>query len=177
MAEALTIARPYAEAAFKLARDQGSMPAWNDALGRLAAIARAPEAQGLIGNPNLTVTQLASVFADSAGTLTQEQKNFVTMLAQNDRLAVLPEIAGMFGKLQHAQEGVVDAHVESAYPLSDAQLAEIVTTLEARVGKKVSATSSVNAELIGGVAIHIGDEVMDTSVRGKLAQLSKSLVA
>ncbi len=177
MAEALTIARPYAEAAFRLAREQGAMPSWNDALNRLASIAQAPEALGLIGDPNLTVTQLAGVFTDSAGMLTQEQKNFVTMLAQNDRLAVLPEIAGMFGRLQHAQEGVVDAHVESAYPLTEGQLAEIVATLEARVGKKVAATSSVNVELIGGVAIHIGDEVMDASVRGKLAQLSKSLVA
>jgi F-type H+-transporting ATPase subunit delta len=72
---------------------------------------------------------------------------------------------------------VVDAHVESAFPLSDAQMAEIVKTLEAKVGKKVSATASVNGDLIGGVSIKIGDEVMDTSVRGKLAQLSKSLVA
>jgi F-type H+-transporting ATPase subunit delta len=177
MAEALTIARPYAEAAFKLARDQGAMPSWNDALSRLAAIAKAPEAQAVVGNPNLTVTQLAGLFSDSSGSLSQEQKNFVTMLAQNDRLSVLPEIAAMFTKLQHEQEGIVDAHVESAYPLSDAQLADIVKTLEARVGKKVTASSSVNAELIGGVSIRIGDEVMDTSVRGKLAQLSKSLVA
>jgi F-type H+-transporting ATPase subunit delta len=174
MAEALTIARPYAEAAFKLAREQGAMPSWNDALGRLAAVANAPEARAVVGNPNLTVAQLAGLFSDSSGVLTQEQKNFVTMLAQNDRLSVLPEISAM---LQHGQEGVVDAHVESAFPLSDAQLAEIVKTLEAKVGKKVSATASVNADLIGGVSIKIGDEVMDTSVRGKLAQLSKSLVA
>jgi F-type H+-transporting ATPase subunit delta len=177
MAEALTIARPYAEAAFKLAREQGAMPSWNDALGRLAAVANAPEARAVVGNPNLTVAQLAGLFSDSSGVLTQEQKNFVTMLAQNDRLSVLPEISAMFAKLQHGQEGVVDAHVESAFPLSDAQLAEIVKTLEAKVGKKVSATASVNADLIGGVSIKIGDEVMDTSVRGKLAQLSKSLVA
>jgi F-type H+-transporting ATPase subunit delta len=86
MAEALTIARPYAEAAFKLAREQGAMPSWNDALGRLAAVANAPEARAVVGNPNLTVAQLATLFSDSSGVLTQEQKNFVTMLAQNDRL-------------------------------------------------------------------------------------------
>jgi F-type H+-transporting ATPase subunit delta len=177
MAEALTIARPYAEAAFKLAREQGAMPSWNDALGRLAAIAHAPEARAVVGDPNLSVAQLATLFSDSSGTLTAEQKNFVAMLAQNDRLSVLPEISAMFAKLQHAQDGVVDAHVESAFPLSDVQLAEIVQTLEAKVGKKVSATASVNGALIGGVSIKIGDEVMDTSVRGKLAQLSKSLVA
>ncbi len=177
MAEALTIARPYAEAAFKLAREQGAMPSWNDALGRLAAIASAPEARAVVGDPNLTVAQLATLFSDSSGVLTAEQKNFVTMLAQNDRLSVLPEISTMFAKLQHGQEGVVDAHVESAFPLSDVQMAEIVKTLEAKVGKKVSATASVNGDLIGGVSIKIGDEVMDTSVRGKLAQLSKSLVA
>jgi F-type H+-transporting ATPase subunit delta len=177
MAEALTIARPYAEAAFKLAREQGAMPSWNDALGRLAAVANAPEARAVVGNPNLTVAQLATLFSDSSGVLTAEQKNFVTMLAQNDRLSVLPEISTMFAKLQHGQEGVVDAHIESAFPLSDAQMAEIVKTLEAKVGKKVSATASVNGDLIGGVSIKIGDEVMDTSVRGKLAQLSKSLVA
>jgi F-type H+-transporting ATPase subunit delta len=177
MAEALTIARPYAEAAFKLAREQGAMPSWNDALGRLSAVAKAPEAQALLGNPNLSVAQLAGLFSDTSGALSQEQKNFVTMLAQNDRLIVLPEIFTLFAKLQHGQEGVVDAHIESAFPLSDAQMAEIVKTLEARVGKKVTATASVNSDLIGGVSIKIGDEVMDTSVRGKLAQLSKSLVA
>lgn len=177
MAEALTIARPYAEAAFKLAREQGAMPAWNDALTRLAAVAQVPEARALMSDPKLSVAQLSNVFADSSGVLTTEQRNFVSMLAQNDRLSVLPEIASMFGKLQSSQDGVIDAHVESAYPLSDVQLADIVQTLEAKYGKKVKASSSVNTNLIGGVAIKIGDEVMDTSVRGKLAQLSQSLMA
>ena len=177
MAEALTIARPYAEAAFKLAREQGTMPAWHDALARLAAVAQVPEARALMSDPKLSVAQLAGVFADSSGSLSGEQKNFVTMLAQNDRLSVLPEIATLYGKLQSCQDGIVDAHVESAYPLSEVQLAEIVKTLEAKYGKKVVASSSVNASLIGGVSIKIGDEVMDTSVRGKLAQLSQSLMA
>jgi F-type H+-transporting ATPase subunit delta len=175
MAESLTIARPYAEAAFKAALEHNALPAWSDALTRLAAVARTPEASALFGDPGVTAAQLASVVADVAGQLSPEQRNFVTLLAGNERLAVLPEIADSFGRLRNAHEQVLDARVSSAYPLSDAQVADIRDTLQAKYGKKVDVTVSIDPDLIGGVSISIGDEVMDASVRGKLAQLASAL--
>ena len=175
MAELLTIARPYAEAAFKLAKETGALPAWSDALARLTAVAQSPVMQTVLGNPKFTGAQLAALVSDTAGVTYKEQLNFVTMLADNDRLAALPAITQLFGSLRNSTESVIEAAITSAYPLSDAQLAEIVKALEAKSGKKVKATVSVDAELIGGVSIRIGDEVTDTSVRGKLAQLAATL--
>lgn len=175
MAESLTIARPYAEAAFKLAREMGALPAWSDALGRLAAVASNRVALELVGNPELTVAQVASVVADTAGQLSPEQRNFVQVLAENERLAVLPEIAGQFEALRNAHEGVLDAQVSSAFPLSEAQLADIIGALQSKYGCQVKVGVSIDPDLIGGISIRIGDEVLDASVRGKLAQLASAL--
>ena len=175
MAEALTIARPYAEAAFKIARDAGSFGPWSDALQRMAAIAASPIAQDLFGNPRVTTKQIAAVVADAAGQLSAEQGNFVQVLADNERLAVLPEIAQQFEVLRNKHEGVLDAHITSAFPVSDAQRDDIVKALEDKYGRKVKASVSVDPELIGGVSIRIGDEVIDSSVRGKLSQLADAL--
>lgn len=175
MAESLTIARPYAEAAYKLASELGQLPAWSDALARLAVVVGTDLARDLIGNPALGADQVAALIADTAGSMTAEQHNFVRVLAQNERLGVLGEIASLFDGLRNAQEGVVDARVDSAYPLTDAQLVDIVATLESRYGRKVKATVHVEPDLIGGVSIRVGDEVMDASVRGKLAQLAAAL--
>lgn len=175
MAESLTIARPYAEAAFKIARDAGALSAWSDALGRLAAVASSKEALELVGNPNLTTAQVASLVADTAGQLLPEQLNLVRVLAENERLAVLPEIAGQFESMRNAHEGVIDTQVSSAFPLSESQLAEIIGTLQSKYGRQVKVSVSIDPDLIGGVSIRIGDEVIDTSVRGKLAQLANAL--
>jgi|SRR5690606_36233090 len=175
MAESLTIARPYAEAAFKLARELGQLPSWSDALARLAAVSGNDTARDLIGNPALSVDRLAGVLSDAAGELSAEQRNFVQVLASNERFSVMSEIASQFESLRHAHEGVLEAQVASAYPLANEQLGEIVATLESRFGRKVQATVTVEPELIGGVSIRIGDEVMDASVRGKLAKLAGAL--
>jgi F-type H+-transporting ATPase subunit delta len=176
MAEALTIARPYAEAAFKLASDAKALPQWSEALERLAAVAADGASREIIGNPRLSDEQVATLFADVAGGLAPEQRNFVRLLAANERLSVLPEIASLFEAQKNASEGVLDARITSAYPLFAAQVDEVVSSLEARYGRKVKATVEVDADLIGGVSIRIGDEVIDASVRGKLAQLADALV-
>ncbi|MFT3800876.1 MAG: F0F1 ATP synthase subunit delta [Burkholderiaceae bacterium] len=177
MAESLTIARPYAEAAFKLAREQNDLAGWSDALDRLTAVAQASASLDLIGNPNLAAEQVASLVADAAGQLSPQQANFVKVLAQNERLSVLPEIAQMYRQLRHQHEQVLDAEVTSAYPVSEQQAADIRGVLEAKYGKKVEITTRVDPELIGGVSIRIGDEVIDASVRGKLDQLATALTA
>lgn len=175
MAESLTIARPYAEAAFKLALELGALPSWSGALSRLSAVASNETARDLIGNPALSVPQVVALLSDTAGQLSAEQRNFVQVLAENERLGVLSEIAGQFEALRNAHEGVLDAQVSSAFPMSEAQLAEIVATLQAKYGRKVKVDVRVDPELIGGVSISIGDEVTDASVRGKLAQLAGAL--
>lgn len=175
MAESLTIARPYAEAAFKLARELGQLPSWSDALSRLAAVIGTDVARELVGNPGLSVERLAHLLADTAGELTAEQRNFVQLLATNERLVVMDDIASQFEALRHTHEGVLEAHVGSAYPLTDEQLRAIVATLESRFDRKVKIAVTIEPELIGGVSIRIGDEVMDASVRGKLAKLAGAL--
>ncbi|UCE32477.1 MAG: F0F1 ATP synthase subunit delta [Burkholderiales bacterium] len=175
MAESLTIARPYAEAAFRIAEGAGTAGPWSDALARLAAVADSKELHGLLGDPALSKAQLAALICDVAGDLDVRQKNFVGLLAENERLRVLPQIAEVFEALRNAREGVIDARVASAYPLSDAQIAELVATLEARYGRKVKITVDIEPDLIGGVSIRIGDQVTDVSVRGKLAQLEAAL--
>jgi len=175
MAESLTIARPYAEAAFKLALEQNALPSWSDALSRLATVAGTGVARELFGNPTLSDAQIAAVVADAAGQLGAEQKNFVQVLADNERLAVLPEISKQFDELRNGHEGVLDAQITSAYPLGDQQVDDIVATLKQKYDKQIKATVHVDADLIGGVSIRIGDEVIDASVRGKLAQMAGAL--
>lgn len=175
MAEALTIARPYAEAAFKLAIEQNALPDWASALERLAVVAGTPEAQKLADDPAIADDKVTSVIADSAGALNAEQTNLLQTLVENGRLSVLSEVSAHFRKLHNEQAGSLDAIVQSAYPLDDAQAAEIQQTLEAKYGRKVSIEVHVEPALIGGVSIRVGDEVIDSSVRGKLEKMASSL--
>lgn len=176
MAENLTLARPYAEAAFQLAKGASALPAWSQALGTLAAVSATAEMQSCISDPRLAPDQLAKLFVGVAGDgLAAEQQNFVRVLVDNDRLQVLPEIAELFDGLKNAHEGVREAVVESAFPLDAAATAGIVADLEKKLGCKIQATVTVVPELIGGVRIAIGDEVIDASVSGKLAAMAIAL--
>lgn len=180
MAENVTLARPYAEAAFQLASKAGALPAWSGALASLAAVAASPAIGDCISNPSLAPSQLAQLFLDVAGNngksaLSTEQQNFVSVLVDNDRLTVLPEIAALFEELKHAHEGVKDAEITSAFALDDATLKALVADLERKFGCKIQVSVKVDPELIGGVRIAVGDEVIDASVRGKLAAMATAL--
>ena len=175
MAETLTIARPYADAAFKYALEAGQLPGWSDAIERLAAVMQTEEAREIVGNPKLSVDRLAALIADAAGQLSPEQRNFVHLLAQNDRLVVLPEIAARYAEQRHRHEDVLEVRIHSAYPLTEAQIADITGTLQNKYGRRIQASVDVDSSLIGGVSIQVGDEVIDASVRGKLARLAATL--
>jgi F-type H+-transporting ATPase subunit delta len=181
MAELLTIARPYAEAAFKLAIESkdvgGSLASWSDALGRLATVTSRPEVQRLLGNPQVNTQQLVQLVGDAAGSLDQHQKNFLQVVTQQERLNAMPEVLRHFSDLRNKQEATLEAEVTSAFPMSEAQLADVVSTLKTKYGKQVKTSVKVDNALIGGVSIRVGDEVTDTSIRGKLAQLKASLLA
>ena len=175
MAEALTIARPYAEAAFKIASESNDLAGWGDALARIAQVTANDVAKDVIANPAVQPDQVASIIAEGAGGLSDVQASFVHTLAENDRLSVMAEITDQFVKLRHQAEGVLDAVVTSAFDMSEAQQTEIAQTLEAKYSRKVDVQVVVDPELIGGVSIRIGDEVMDASVRGKLQKMASAL--
>lgn len=175
MAENVTIARPYADAAFKLAVEGNALGAWQGALDRLATIASNEEVQACIKDPKLASSALAQLLTDVAGGLTPEQQNFVQVLADNDRLSVLSEIRDQFVLQKNAHEGVRDAVITSAFPLDDATLATLKSDLEARFQCKLNVSVSTDPALIGGVTIAVGDDVIDASVRGKLATMAAAL--
>jgi len=176
MAEAVTIARPYAEAAFAFADAGGTLAQWAQALDAMARLVAHPEMHAAIGNPRLTDEQLYGLYASLCGdTLTAEMQNFVHVLIENGRLTLAPEILGLFLTLKNEREGVVDALVESALPLDAAQTAVLVADLERRFKRKVKPRVTVVKELIGGVRVQVGDEVIDSSVRGQLATMAAAL--
>jgi len=178
MAEPSTVARPYAEAAFKLADGAGALANWSEMLAALAHVAEDRRVLAAIGDPNLTDAQVAGLFIGTlAGRLTAEAENFVRVLAQNGRLHLLPEMRQQFEALKNEREGVVEADVQSAFELSDAQLADLVQRLEKKTGRKVRARVSIDRELIGGVKLVLGDKVIDGSARAQLGALETALKA
>lgn len=175
MAENVTVARPYAEAAFELARAGGALAVWQAALERMAAAAADAQMIECSADPRVSSAALTALFLGVAGDLTADQRNFTLVLVDNCRLGVLPEISTLFGELKSAQEGTRAAVVSSAFPLNDKQLTSLTADLERKFGCKVHATVELAPELIGGVRIALGDQVIDASVRGKLNAMAVSL--
>jgi F-type H+-transporting ATPase subunit delta len=178
MAEPSTIARPYAEAVFKLADAQGKLAEWSAALADLAAVASDERVRAAIGDPNLPAAKLAGLFiAILAGRLSGEAENLVRVLAENGRLEVLGQIRAQYEVLRNEREGILEAEVASAFEMHEAQLAELVERLEKRTGRQVRARVRVDPSLIGGVRIVLGDKVIDGSARAQLGALENALKA
>jgi len=176
MAEAATIARPYAEAVFALADAAAALGKWSQMLSVMAAVAANPEARAAAANPRLAPSQVYGLFAAACGDLTTEAQNFVRALIENGRLELLPEIRDRYEGLKNEREGVVDALITTAFPLEAGQLSALATGLEIRFKRKVKPQVNVDAGLIGGVRVQVGDEVIDGSVRGKLAAIAAALM-
>ena len=173
MSQALTLARPYARAAFSIARDAGGFAGWSDALGFAARIAADPRVAALLGNPDLGRAEAVALLSpDGAGELFG---NFLALLADNHRLALLPEIAGLYEDLRAEAERVVKARVTSAAELPAGELEAIRAALARRFGREVQIETAIDASLIGGAVIDAGDVVIDGSLRGKLARLQTAL--
>jgi len=175
MAENVTVARPYAEAAFALAKAGGALAAWQGSLARMAAASADTQMLECIADPRIAPAALAELFLGVSGDLSEEQRGFANLLVENRRLTVLPEISELFEQLKNAEEDTREAVVSSAFPLDDAQVNNLVADLERKFGCKVKATVEIAPELIGGVRIALGDQVIDASVRGKLAAMAVSL--
>jgi len=178
VAEPSTIARPYAEAAFRLADAQGKLAEWSAALANLAAVAADARVRAAIGDPGLSAAKTAGVFISIlAGKLSGDAENFVRVLAENGRLDVVTEIRAHFEALKNEREGTLEAEVYTAFEMDAAQVADLVARLEKSSGRKVKARVSVDKSLIGGVKVVIGDKVIDGSARAQLGALESALKA
>ena len=176
MAEPVTIARPYAEAAFRLARDSGTLASWSEMLALLDAVTGDERVREVIDDPNVTPQALESLILGVAGDrLDGAARNLVQVLVQNARLELLPHIRALYDELRRQHEGVVEVRIVTAFPLSDEQRAALVTALEAKRGRKVSANVEIDKSLIGGVRVLIGDQVIDATVRCKLDAMAAAL--
>ena len=177
MAELATIARPYAEALFEVARS-GNLASWSELVSAMSAVAANPAMQELASNPKASDAQVVDAFLAALNApATPELKNFVGMLVENGRLSLMPEIAEQFHALRNEQEGAADAEIVSAFELSPTQVSDLVATLERKFGRKLNPSVTVDNSLIGGVRVVVGDEVLDTSVRAKLQQMHTALTA
>ena len=177
MAELATVARPYAEALFRVAKS-ADLKAWSGLVAEMAHVAAHPDVQALSHNPNVPEQQVVATFlALLKSPVGDEAKNFVAMLAENGRLTLLPEIGVQFQALKNAQEGAADAEITSAFEISDAQVKELIAALEKKFGRKLNPSVAVDSSLIGGVRVVVGDEVLDTSVRAKLQQMQVALTS
>lgn len=173
MSQALTLARPYARAAFATARDEGTFAPWSDALAFAAHVAADPRVAALLANPELGRDDAVALLAPEQRSDTFSR--FLDVLAEARRLPLLPEIAGMFDALRANEENVVKATVTSAAELSASELNAIKAALRRRFNREVEVTAAVDASLIGGAVIDAGDVVIDGSLKGKLARLQTAL--
>jgi F-type H+-transporting ATPase subunit delta len=179
MAEIATIARPYAEALFKAAGSNAG--GLLKEVGAMASVAADPALQQFADNPKVDASTVFNVLSDVLGrkgvVLGASAQNFLRTVLDNGRLSALPEAAAQFQALVNAQSGVSDATVESAFPIEGGALADVVATLEKRFARKLNASVVVKPELIGGIRVVVGDEVLDTSVAARLQQMKTALTA
>jgi F-type H+-transporting ATPase subunit delta len=176
MSEVITIARPYAQAAFEEAQKQADLKGWSETLISLAETISHPEVNSVITSPSVAQVQLESLMDALMGNqATTQQRNFVRILVDNQRLLLLPEIVALFEALRADAEKTVNALVESAFELSAEQQEKIKTSLKARMGREIKLVCKVNKELLGGVVIRAGDKVIDGSARTRLSEMANAL--
>ena len=176
MAEPITIARPYAEAVFRLADGAGKLAEWSAMLSTLAQVSADERVRAAMADPSLPAVKVAGLFISIlAGRLTGECENLVRVLAENHRLGLLAEVHDQFEVLKNDREGVVEAAIQTAFELDPAQLSDLTARLEKHTGRKVRVHVNLDKALIGGVRILIGDQVIDASARAQLAALESAL--
>lgn len=176
MAELATIARPYAEAVFRLAKQGNALPAWSDALNMIASVYQDAQMQATMANPKVSSADIEKLLLAICGErIDAVARNLIQLLVYNRRLSVLAEIRDMFEQLKLEDEGKLDAKISSAFPMEDAQRSDVVKLLSSRFKRKINATVTVDPELIGGIKVEVGDKVWDASVRGRLQTMAATL--
>ena len=176
MAELATLARPYANAAFDVAKSDGELDRWSRMLALLAAAADNETVQVLLSAPDVEEVQKAYRLSEICGPeLNDRAKRFVQVLAANKRLPLLPEIQALFEALRAEEQATLDVSVASAYPLSEGEFEKLKTALSRRFDREVTMVSEVDASLIGGAIIRAGDVVIDGSIKGRLEKLRETI--
>jgi F-type H+-transporting ATPase subunit delta len=174
--EATTIARPYAEAVFAIAKEDGALDQWSEMLDFVASLMQDSTMQRLVNEPEQVKSQIAELIISlGADKLTSEEQNLVRLLAENGRLEIASEIARRYEVLKNRERGVLDVDVATAFPLDEAQRQSIAAVLKNKLGRDIRITSSEEPALIGGVVIRAGDLVIDNSVQGQLTKLANEL--
>jgi len=176
MAEAITIARPYAHAVFGIANDKGELKAWSELLAVLAQCVAQPEVQSIISSPAVSDEQVVSLLTNVSGELmTDDAGNFLAVLAENNRLQLLADIAVIYKELREEAEQMITADVTSALKLTVKQEKDISAALKKRLGRDVILNTSVDKSLLGGAIIRAGDLIIDGSALGKLNRLANAI--
>ena len=175
MADESTAARPYARAIFEIASEDGGYERWSNTLGFWSAVSRDPDMRARLAEPSATAGDKAALIEQVSEDIDDDGRNLLRLLAENERLGSLPDIAEQFEQLRGEAEGVVEAHVVSAYELDGAQTERLTDALGKRLSRKVKLTTEVDEKLIGGAIVRAGDLVIDGSIRGRLAGLERSV--
>ncbi|MBK7012525.1 MAG: F0F1 ATP synthase subunit delta [Xanthomonadales bacterium] len=176
MSSALTLARPYARAAFETAVSKGSLAAWAEKLAFAAQVAADPRVVGLLGNPRLSAGELASLFLPHAEKVDSDFGRFISLLADNGRLWALPEIGALFEQLKLESERTLKVRLRTATRVEAAELEKISAALKRRFDRDIELSQSIDPKMLGGAVIDAGEIVIDGSVRGRLARLEQALV-
>lgn len=181
MAEISTIARPYAEALFRVAQEDGgagAMHRWSSLVANMGAVASDPDMSRVMSDPRVTGDQVYGVFVGAlGGELDTHAQNFLRALIENDRLNAMPEIGAQFARLVDAQQGSAEAQITSAFPMSDADVSDLTVALEKKFAIRLKPVLTVDPQLIGGVRVVVGDRVLDTSVRSRLDAMKAALLS
>lgn len=176
MAQMITVARPYAEAAFDLARDDGTLPAWADGLAMAAQVVADERVEQILGSPRVDAAAKTGLIIDVCGdALDQKQQNLIRLLIEKGRILALPEISRQFHALREQHERTIEAQLISAQPVDDAARKRLEAALSKQLDRQVTLETEVDETLIGGAIVRAGDLVIDGSVRGRLAKLTGAI--
>jgi len=176
MAQSTTVARPYAEAVFDLAREQDALAAWSDALDLAAAVVADTRVATVLRSPRVTDERKAELVTSVGGEhLGEHARNLVRLLVQRDRIRLLPEIAAQYRALRAEHERTLEARLVTAKPVDEEVRGRLEKALSKRLERKVTLASEIDETLIGGAIVRAGDMVIDGSVRGRLTRLTGAL--
>ena len=175
MAEISTLARPYARAAFEHAAEQKCLDSWLESLQLAAGIAQDPRVHDLLTNPELTLEQKLALFASES--FDSAFNALLKVMAENDRLLLLPEVARLFADLKKTHEARIDVELTSAVPLDDETKAMYAQRLQQRLGRQVDIHNHIDPSVLGGVIIKAGDFVVDGSLKAKIAKMAETLAS
>jgi len=175
VAERTTLARPYAEAVFRLASEASSLPRWGDVLGHYAIAVADKNLAFALGDPGMTGEQIDELLASLLEDISDQEQALISMLRENGKLLLMPEISALFNELRASAEGTIDASVVSAFALDEAQISTLAKMLKNNLDRDVNIQASVDPSIIGGVIIRAGDTVIDGSIAGSLRDLTSYL--